>query len=83
MFISFTGKTQVANYIFNQSVLTYTPITGGTVLRDGLSTMDSWASSELTIPSFTFNGVAYTTAFVTSNGQLTLGGTVPSTAKAV
>ena len=74
-----SGNTQVALYSFNQSGLTYTSMSGGTVLRDGLSTMDSWVSSELTIPSFTFSGTAYTTAFVTSNGQVTLGGTAPST----
>ena len=75
---SFQGNTQVALYGFTQSVLTYTATTGGTILVDGTSSMDSWVSPEITIPSFTFNGVAYTTAFVTSNGQLSLGGTAPS-----
>lgn len=40
--------------------------------------MDSYASGALTIPSFTLNGVAYTTAYMTSNGLLTLGGSAPS-----
>ncbi|MBX2931750.1 MAG: choice-of-anchor J domain-containing protein, partial [Chitinophagaceae bacterium] len=74
-----TLQAQVSSYIFSSSSGTYTPITGGTLLRDGTATMDSWASTAQTIPSFTFNGTAYTTAYVTSNGLLTLGGSAPST----
>ncbi|WP_187658405.1 GEVED domain-containing protein, partial [Flavobacterium macrobrachii] len=69
----------VANYSFNSSNGTYTPITGGTVVRDGSLTLDSFTSGALTIPSFTLNGVSYTTAYMTSNGLLTLGGSAPST----
>ena len=74
--ISNVGWTQnVANYSFASSSGTYTAITGGTVIVDGTTALDSWASSTATtIPSFTFNGTAYTTAWVTSNGLLTLGG---------
>jgi hypothetical protein len=79
VFQSAKADVPVSLYIFNQSVLSYTPITGGTVLIDGTSAMDSWVSSAITIPSFTFGGVAYTTAYVTSNGQVTLGGSAPST----
>lgn len=81
IFLALTGSVaaQVNIYGFSQSVLTYTPITGGTMLINGTSAMDSWVSTAQTIPSFTFNGVAYTTAFVTSNGQISLGGTAPST----
>ena len=74
----YMGNAQVATYTFNQSVLTYTAISGGTVLIDGTSSMDSWVSSPLTIPSFTFSGVAYTTAYITSNGQISLGNSAPS-----
>ena len=63
----------VANYAFNSSNGTYTPITGGTVIRTGTSTLDSYVSGALTIPSFTLNGVSYTTAYMTSNGFVTLG----------
>lgn len=69
---------QVSAYSFTSSSGAYTAITGGTLLRDGTLTMDSWVSAVQTIPSFTFNGVAYTTAYVTSNGLLTLGGSAPS-----
>ena len=44
----------------------------------GTSAMDSWVSSAQTIPSFTFNSTVYTTAFVNSNGFITLGGSAPS-----
>ncbi|MEI8049428.1 MAG: hypothetical protein WCI92_18755, partial [Bacteroidota bacterium] len=78
LILSKVGTAQVATYTFNQSVLTYTAISGGTVLVDGTSAMDSWVSGAITIPSFTFNGVAYTTAYVTSNGILSLGATAAS-----
>ncbi|MFH0896082.1 MAG: T9SS type A sorting domain-containing protein, partial [Bacteroidota bacterium] len=53
-------------------------IAGGTMLINGTSPMDSWVSPAINIPAFTFNCVTYTTAYVTSNGQLTLGGAAPS-----
>lgn len=78
LLLSIHGNSQVSVYSFTQSVLTYTAISGGTQLVSGTSPMDSWVSSAITIPSFTFNGVAYTTAYVTSNGQISLGGSAPS-----
>ena len=56
----------------------YTPITGGTVIVTGTTSLDSYVSGALTIPSITFMGTSYTTAYVTSNGLLTLGSTAPS-----
>ena len=75
-----TGVTwgQAASYVFSSTSGTYTAINGGTILKDGTTAMDSWASAAITIPSFTFSGVAYTTAYITSNGFITLGGTAPS-----
>lgn len=78
LFVLNWTHAQVSSYTFASSSGTYTEITGGTVLRDGASTMDSWASAAITIPSFTFGGTAYTTAYVSSNGFLTLGGVAPS-----
>src|SRR3954468_470709 len=72
------SEAQVGNYSFSASSGTFTAITGGTVIRDGSVTMDSYVSSAITIPSFSFNGVSYTTAYMTSNGILSLGGTAPS-----
>lgn len=75
-----TGLTwgQANSYIFSSSSGTYTAITGGAVLKDGTTPMDSWASAAITIPSFTFNSVVYTTAYISSNGFITLGGSAPS-----
>ncbi|WP_129021049.1 Ig-like domain-containing protein [Edaphocola flava] len=72
---------QVSTYSFTQSSGTFTPITGGTMIIDGTSTtsLDSWTSSSITIPAVTVNQVQYTTAWITSNGLLKLGGTSPST----
>ncbi len=78
MLLALTTKAQVAGYTFAASSGTYTAITGGTLLRAGTSTLDSWASGAQTIPAFVFNGVSYTTAYATSNGLLTLGATAPS-----
>jgi|GEM_PF-1453825 len=80
LLITLAGRlhAQVASYTFTQTAGSYTAITGGTVLVDGTSSMDSWASSALTIPSFNFGGTVYTTAYITSNGQLSLGGSAPS-----
>ncbi len=68
------------NYLFSQSAGTYTPITGGTVIVNGAlnSSLDSWVSPAITIPAVTVDGVTYTTAYVTSNGLLKLGGSAPS-----
>jgi len=74
-----TSWAQVSStYMFASSSGTYTPISGGTVLVQGTTSMDSWVSTAITIPSFTFAGVAYTTAYVTSNGILSLGASAPS-----
>ena len=72
-------EAQVAAYTFAQSSSTYTEITGGTVIAtataNGASAggLDDVAYGPFTIPSFTFNGVAYTTIFVSSNGYITFG----------
>jgi hypothetical protein len=76
-----TQLTGVANYAFSVSQGSFTPITDGTVIATGASSTssnDNWVSSGITIPSFTLNGVSYTTAYITSNGFITLGGSAPS-----
>jgi len=72
-------KGQVSGYTFAQSSSAYSAISGGTVLVTGTSSTDSWVSGAVTIPSFTLNFTAYTTAYVTSNGLLTLGDGAPNT----
>lgn len=63
--------SQVTEYSFAQENLTYSEITGGTVLWSG--TFDNEVSGTITIPSFGFDGAVYTSAFVTVNGFITFG----------
>ena len=67
-----TVQAQVATlYTFGQGAGTYTDITGGTALWT--NSFDDNVSGAQTIPSFTFNGTAYTTMYVSSNGFITFG----------
>lgn len=68
---SLAGNSQVAEYFFSQGTSTYTPLATETVLWSG--TFDNEVSSAITIPSFTFNGTAYTSIYVSSNGFITFG----------
>lgn len=82
LFIGQQASAQASFYTFAQSNETYTAITGGTVVTsatNGSPSLDSYASASLTIPSFTFAGANYTQMYVTSNGQVSLGPTAPST----
>jgi hypothetical protein len=63
---------QVATtYTFSQTAGTYTPITGGTVYLSG--TFDDGVSAAITIPSFTYNGTAYTSVKINANGHIAFG----------
>ena len=73
---SLNVKSQVSTYTFSSSVGTYTSITGGTVISSG--TFDDAAVATITIPSFVFNSITYTSAKVVSNGYMTFGATPPS-----
>ena len=65
-------------YTFSQSVSTYVPITGGTIVASGA--IDDNAYSGLPIGfTFNFNSLAYTTLGVTANGYVWFGTTIPST----
>ncbi len=62
------------NYSFTQTSGTFTPITGGTVINAGIP--DSYQSGAIVLtPAFTFCGVSYDTAYMTSNGLISLDGT--------
>lgn len=82
LFVATGGYGQAKFYGFASSSGVYTPITGGTVITtstDGDPSLDSVTSTEQVFPApFEFAGISYTTFFVTSNGQLTLGGAAPS-----
>lgn len=74
LFVGFLAQSQVATtYNFSQSAGTYTPITGGTVLAD--SAMENMDEDVLTvaIPSFVFDGISYSTIFVSTNGYISFG----------
>lgn len=74
-FSIFKSYSQVASlYSFSTTSGTYTAITGGTSL---LTTFDD-VISNVTIPSFNFNGTNYTSANISSNGFITFGATAPS-----
>jgi len=64
---------QVSRYTFASSTGTYTPLATETILWSG--TFDDNNSAAITIPTFTADGVPYTTMFVQANGWITLGGT--------
>lgn len=77
-----TGTTYAQlNYSFVQSTSAYVPLTGATVLGTASSTSGATALDNViynlpagTIPfTFYFNGAAYSSCFVTTNGYLTFG----------
>lgn len=70
------GQT-AASYVFSTSNGTYTPITGGTLLSSGAGMDDAMFS--VTIPSFTYLGVAYTQVYADENGYIQFGATSPTT----
>ncbi len=73
------ANAQASAYTFAASSGTYTSISG-TVLNSTIP--DSWVSSAITLsPGFAFNGITYTTAYMTSNGFITLGGPAPDPAE--
>src|SRR5688572_2303231 len=65
-------KAQVSTYSFNQQVMTYTPITGGTLI--GLGTNDDNSYGQYAIGfNFVFNGVTYSTWGLQNNGWMSFG----------
>ncbi|OIQ22408.1 MAG: hypothetical protein BM557_00005 [Flavobacterium sp. MedPE-SWcel] len=82
LFAVTSNYAQVSSYTFAQSNEVYTPITGGTVITtstDGSPNLDSYASSEQTLPAaIEFSGTSYTSFRVSSNGHLSLGSTSTS-----
>ncbi|MFN5215228.1 MAG: hypothetical protein ACK5DY_11480, partial [Bacteroidota bacterium] len=76
LFLFTICNAQVSNYQFFQLSGTYTPITGGTLINDGiLSQSRQFDDDEIeNIPlgfTFTYNGANYTTVNLSSNGFLT------------
>ncbi len=76
---TFTTLLPPLTYTFSQNNIGYIEITGGTLINSGdeSGTFDDQMSTEQTIPSFTYNGVAYTSMFVSDNGYIKLGTVAP------
>lgn len=73
LLLTLTVSAQANFYSFSVSSETYVPITGGTVItssNNGSPSLDSFASTSITIPTFDFGGVACSTMRVTSNGSI-------------
>ncbi|MGV9014034.1 MAG: hypothetical protein ACOH13_15690, partial [Flavobacteriales bacterium] len=74
-----TAEAQVSGYTFAQTSGTYTPITGGTVIATATSNSGATGLDDVTYPvnftpySFTFNGTAYSSLSLSTNGFITLG----------
>jgi trimeric autotransporter adhesin len=64
-------NAQVNEYAFEQKNLSYNEIIGGKVLWSG--TFDNEVSGAITIPSFIFDGVVYTSVYITVKGFITFG----------
>lgn len=79
-FFSLSIFSQVATtYSFSQVDVGYNGISGGTLLGDDVTdNMDDETYGPISIPTFVFDGVAYDKIFVSSNGFITFGGTLPA-----
>lgn len=87
--LSMQLEAQVAtNYMFSQSVGTYTPIVGGTVVASFTGTTGALSMDDVTytlpagtIPfTFNFDGTGYTGLHINSNGFIAFGATAPANA---
>lgn len=74
------GFGQTLNYTFSKSSGTYTSISGGTVHYSGAACTTDGVTAAVTIPSFTYNGTAYTSVRISNNGFITFGATAPTAA---
>lgn len=74
LLLGYSSQAQVATtYSFTQSAGTYTAITGGTVLANAtMGNLDEDYFS-VSIPSFKFDGIPYTTVYISTNGFISFG----------
>ncbi len=77
-------RAQVNNYSFSESMGTYTPVTGGTLVAEATGTSSTAGLDNVvynaTLPfAFTFNNTSYTSINISTNGYITFGATAPST----
>jgi len=83
LFGTLDAFAQVSSYTFAQSLKTYTPIVGGTVL--GTATGNTSTTNldhkiyQVSIPFiFTFNGMGHSSFYISSNGYIAFGGLSPN-----
>ncbi len=82
LFVKGIQAQPIGNYVFTQSTLAYTPLSGATsfVANGGGGTLDDGYSLPITLPfTFTFGGVAQTSIVVNTNGWLLFGTTTSTT----
>jgi len=77
MILGMQSYAQTMPYTFGQSSGTYASITGGTVHYTGSAITADGVITSVTIPSFVFNGTAYTNISISNNGFITFGTTAP------
>jgi hypothetical protein len=74
---SLRSNAQTLNdYVFTQTQETYVPITEGTVQWSGYDGFDDQTVSLTPTTPFTFQGVSYSTIFLSANGYVLFGSTV-------
>lgn len=71
VFISISCTAQVNSYPFTQSVNTFSPISGGTVVFSGPAD-DNFSTVSMPM-TFQFNGINYNQIYVSTNGFITFG----------
>jgi hypothetical protein len=79
LFVHFLQAQTVASYNFSQSNGVYTSISAGTLYGTNVDDVIYGGTPNLLPFTFNFNGVGYTTFYISSNGFITLGNaTTPS-----
>jgi hypothetical protein len=73
------AQTNIANYAYTVSSGTYTPLTGGTDFIAANVPYNDEVSGAITIPSFTFGGVAQTSLYISANGYIQFGSAASGT----
>src|SRR6185436_20821639 len=80
LLVAIPASSQVSSYTFAQSAGTFTVAAGGTVVASGaMANMDDNVFGPIAIPSFSFNGIAQTSIYISTNGYITFGSSPSAT----
>ncbi|MFN5026249.1 MAG: IPT/TIG domain-containing protein [Bacteroidota bacterium] len=74
LLLGISVQAQIAGYTFTNTLGTYTPITGGTVLSTTTDDDNNYALQPIGF-NFTYGGATYTTVGISANGYARLGNT--------